>query len=107
MIEQALSDFYLWVGWQPYAWFVLFMAATIADAALTIYALSHGGYEANPVMRRLMAVLTPPVALFVVKALHASAVFAALQIRILWLPVIALIFVAVCLWNIGQILMKH
>lgn len=102
-----LSDFYLWVGWQPYAWFALFMVATIADAALTLYALKHGGYEANPVMRRLMAVMTPPVALFVVKALHATAVFAALQFIVLWLPVIALIFVAVCLWNIAQILVHR
>lgn len=103
-----LSDFYLWVGWQPYAWFALFALATSADAALTLYALKQGGYEANPVMRKLMGILTPPVALFVVKSAGAATLFASMQYLVLWLPPLALAFVAVCLWNIAQILrLRH
>ena len=103
-IESVLSDFYLWVGWEPNTWLALFMVATLADAGLTLYAINHGTHEANPVMARLMAILSPPVALAVMKMLHAAIVFSTLQMRILWLPVVALSFVAACLWNIGQIL---
>ncbi len=34
-VESVLSDFYLWVGWEPYTWLALFMVATLADAGLT------------------------------------------------------------------------
>lgn len=108
-VEAYLSQFYLWVGLQPHTWFTAFMLATIGDAALTVYALAHGGKERNPLMRRLMGIIGIPPALFVIKGLQAATLFAALQVRILWVPVLAMVFIGVCLWNIGQILMmrKH
>ena len=105
-MEAYLSQFYLWVGWQPYTWFNVFMLATIADAVLTLYGLSKGAKEWNPAMRIAMKAVGAPVALFVFKSIHAAMVFSTLQLKILWLPVAAIFFVLLCLWNIGVMLYK-
>lgn len=101
-----LSEFYLAVGWEPYTWFTIFMVASIIDALLTTYSLANGGEEANPLLRKLMQIVEVPVALFVVKGLHAATVFSTLHINILYLPVIVGIFLAVCIWNSGTILIR-
>ncbi len=99
-----LSDFYLWVGWQPYAWFALFALATSADAALTLYALKLGASELNPLMRLAMRVMPAPVALLAVKGAYIIAVGAMLPEASPWLPWLTAFFVAVCAWNVAQIL---
>ena len=99
-----LSDFYLWVGWQPYVWFALFALATSADAALTLYALKLGASELNPLMRLAMRVMPAPVALLAVKGAYIIAVGAMLPEASPWLPWLTAFFVAVCAWNVAQIL---
>ena len=98
-MEPLLSKFYLLVGWEPYTWLTIFMIATITDAALTVYSLSKGGREANPVMRLAMRFLPVPVALFFLKGLQAAMVFSSMQMNILYLPLIAILFTAICAWN--------
>ena len=103
-MDAYLSDFYLWAGLEPTAWFALFFVASLLDAVTTLYALNKGGYEANPVLRLLMARMPAPMALFAVKVPQAAALWASLQVNILYMPVIALAFVTVCVWNVGVIL---
>ena len=98
-----LSDFYLWVGWQPYAWFALFALATSADAALTLYALKLGASELNPLMRLAMRVMPAPVALLAVKVAYIIAVGVMLTEVAPWLPLLTGVFAAICAWNAGQI----
>lgn len=103
-MTEALASFYLWVGWEPYTWLTLFMIATIADGVTTLYALKHGGREANPVMRFAMRAVTPPVAIFAIKGLNAAMVFSSILINILWLPPAAMFFMAISVWNTSQII---
>lgn len=103
-MDVYLSDFYLWVGWEPYSWFGLFFIASAVDAALTVHALGQGGYEANQVLRWLMSKTSAPLALFALKVPQAVLLFGSLQVNILYMPVIALMFVAACAWNVTVIL---
>ena len=99
-----LSDFYLWVGWQPYAWFALFALATSADAALTLYALKLGASELNPLMRAAMRVMPAPAALLAVKGAYVVTVAVMLPEAAPWLPWLTAFFAAICAWNVIQIL---
>ena len=86
-----------------YAWFAAFIAVSVADAALTLYALKIGGAEANPLLRALMRKLHPALALVLVKGAGLVAIgvwWAALSP---WLPHLTGIFAAVCAWNAVQI----
>lgn len=33
-IDQALTSFYLTLGWEPYTWFALFVLVNVLDAAM-------------------------------------------------------------------------
>jgi len=85
-------------------WLALFGAVNILDALLTLYALERGGAEANPLMRLAMRVMPAPVALMVVKGVYVVAVAVMLAEASPWLPWLTAFFVAVCAWNVAQIL---
>jgi len=87
-----------------YHWLALFVAVNIIDALLTLYALKRGASELNPLMRLAMRVMPAPVALMVVKGVYVVAVGVMLPEASPWLPWLTAFFVAVCAWNVAQIL---
>ena len=88
----------------PYHWLALFVAVNVADALLTLYAMRNGATEANPLMRLAMRVMPAPVALLIVKGAYVVAVGVMLPEASPWLPWLTAFFVAVCAWNVAQIL---
>ena len=87
-----------------YHWFALFVAVNVLDAGLTLYALRQGASEANPLLRLAMRVMPAPVALLIVKGAYVVAVGVMLPEASPWLPWLTAFFVAVCAWNVAQIL---
>ena len=88
----------------PYHWLALFVAVNVADALLTLYAMRNGATEANPIMRAAMRVMPPAAALLAVKGAYVVAVAVMLPEASPWLPWLTAFFVAVCAWNVAQIL---
>ena len=87
-----------------YHWLSAFVAVNVVDAMLTLYALKRGASELNPLMRLAMRVMPAPVALLAVKGAYIIAVGAMLPEASPWLPWLTAFFVAVCAWNVAQIL---
>ena len=102
-----MTSVYFAFGLEPIQWLYAFIAITTLDAALTLFGLSRGLTEANYFMRRAMAVLSPPVALFVTKAFHVAVIYAALPFLALWMPVYVGVYVLVCLWNLRAIVLRR
>ena len=87
----------------PERWLTAFAAVNVLDAALTLYALKLGGSEGNPLMRALMRRVHPALVLAVTKGAYIVLVGALLPAMAPWLPWMTAFFVAVCAWNIVQI----
>ena len=87
----------------PHAWFAVFVAVNVLDAALTLYALKLGGSEGNPLMRALMRRVHPALALAAIKGAYIVLAGALLPAVAPWLPWVTAFFVAVCAWNAVQI----
>ena len=87
-----------------YNWLAAFIAVNIIDAVLTLYAMRQGASEANPLMREAMRVMPPAAALLAVKGAYVVAVAVMLPKASPWLPWLTAFFVAVCAWNVAQIL---
>lgn len=103
-MNQALSDFYLAVGWPPYTWFAALALASLLDALTTIYALRQPGMrEANPVMRWAMGKLGIIPALLVIKLIPLVSLLYALQEKILTVPLWTALYLAVAGWNFFMI----
>ena len=85
-------------------WLAVFVAVNILDALLTLYAMRQGASEVNPLMRAAMRVMPAPVALLAVKGAYVVAVAVMLADAAPWLPWLTAFFVAVCAWNVAQIL---
>ena len=86
-----------------YHWLALFVAVNIIDALLTLYALKRGASEANPLMKLAMRVMPAPAALLAVKGAYVVTVCVMLADAAPWLPWLTAFFVAVCAWNVAQI----
>ena len=100
----ALSSFYLFVGFQPFTWLGLLVIASLLDAITTVMALNKGGLqEANPVMRWAMSVITPVMALVLIKAIPLVAIYLTLQDNILYVPLAVLAYLCVAAWNLRMI----
>ena len=103
-MNQVLSDFYLFVGLEPYVWFALLVMASLLDALTTLYALRRPGFqEANPVLRWLMRQLGAVSALLVIKGLPLMILFYSLQDHILYVPLAVLMYSGIAAWNIATI----
>jgi len=102
-IDQALTSFYLTLGWEPYTWFALLVLVNIMDAVTTIKALSLGGREINPVMRLAMHRIGTVPAIALMKLAVLYAVFTNLGTIILYMPLLVLVYVGVVGWNLRQI----
>ena len=87
-----------------HAWFAAFVLVNLLDAGLTLYALSRGGTEANPLIRALMRHVHPAMALAGVKGAYIVAVAVWLADVAPWLPLLTGVFAAICAWNAVQIL---
>ena len=87
-----------------HAWFAAFVLVNLLDAGLTLYALSRGGTEANPLIRALMRHVHPALVLAATKGAYIVAVGAFLPAVAPWLPWLTAFFVAVCAWNVVQIM---
>ena len=85
-------------------WLAAFVAVNVLDALLTLYALKLGASELNPLMKQAMRVMPAPVALLAVKGAYIIAVGAMMAEVAPWLPWLTAFFVAVCAWNVAQIL---
>ena len=85
-------------------WLAAFVAVNVLDALLTLYALKLGASELNPLMRLAMRVMPAPAALLAVKGAYIIAVGVMLAEATPWLPWLTAFFVAVCAWNVAQIL---
>ena len=86
-----------------HAWFAAFVLVNLLDAGLTLYALSRGGTEANPLIRALMRHVHPALALAGIKGAYIVAVAIWLGDIAPWLPWLTGLFAAVCAWNVVQI----
>lgn len=102
-IDQALTSFYLALGWEPYTWFALFALANILDGLTTIKALALGGREINPLMRLAMQRLGTVPAIALLKLAMLYAVFSNLGTIILYMPLLVLVYVGVAAWNLREI----
>lgn len=102
-IDQALTSFYLFLGWEPYTWFALFVLVNVLDAITTVKALKLGGKELNPLMARMMAVVGEVPALVIMKAAMLYFTFTNLGIVILYLPLFVAVYIGVVVWNLMQI----
>ena len=98
-----LENFYVWASLEPMTWFALFVLGTLGDALLTIYALKRGAMEVNPLMKWLMGKTSPVVALAALKVPAVVGIFGAMQSIVAWLPVLALLYIGLCGWNVWQI----
>lgn len=87
-----------------YHWLAAFVGVNVLDAALTLYALKRGASELNPLMRLAMRVMPAPMALLAIKCAYVVAVAVMLAEAAPWLPWLTAFFVAVCAWNVAQIL---
>ena len=86
-----------------HAWFAAFVLVNLLDAGLTLYALSRGGTEANPLLGALMRRVHPALVLAATKGAYIVAVGVMLAQIAPWLPWMTAFFVAVCAWNVVQI----
>ena len=86
-----------------HAWFAAFVLVNLLDAGLTLYALSRGGTEANPLIRALMRHVHPALALALVKGAYIVAVAIWLGDIAPWLPWLTGLFAGICAWNVVQI----
>ena len=86
-----------------HAWFAAFVLVNLLDAGLTLYALSRGGTEANPLIRALMRRLPAAAALALVKGAYIVAVAIWLGDIAPWLPWLTGLFAGICAWNVVQI----
>ena len=102
-IDQALTSFYLALGWEPYTWFALFVLVNVLDAITTVKALKLGGKELNPLMARMMGMVGVIPALAIMKVAMLYFTFTNLGIVILYLPLFVLVYIGVCAWNLYQI----
>lgn len=102
-IDQALTSFYLFLGWEPYTWFALFVAVNVLDAITTVKVLKLGGKELNPLMARMMGMVGVIPALVIMKAAMLYFTFTNLGIVILYLPLFVAVYIGVCAWNLYQI----
>ena len=87
----------------PERWLAAFAAVNMLDAALTLYALKLGGSEGNPLLGALMRRVHPALVLAATKGAYIVLVGALLPAVAPWLPWMTAFFVAVCAWNIVQI----
>ena len=87
----------------PERWLAAFAAVNVLDAALTLYALKLGGSEGNPLLRAMMRRVHPALVLAATKGAYIVLVGAWLPAVAPWLPWMTAFFVAVCAWNIVQI----
>ena len=102
-IDQALTSFYLFLNWEPYTWFALFVAVNLLDALTTIKALKMGGREINPLMALVMRQVGVTPALLILKGAMLYWVFSHLGLVILYLPLFVLVYAGVCAWNLRVI----
>jgi len=86
-----------------HAWFAAFVLVNLLDAGLTLYALSRGGTEANPLIRALMRHVHPALALAGIKGAYIVAVAIWLGDIAPWLPWLTGLFAGICAWNVVQI----
>ena len=86
-----------------HAWFAAFVLVNLLDAGLTLYALSRGGTEANPLIRALMRRVHPALALAGIKGAYIVAVAIWLGDIAPWLPWLTGLFAGICAWNVVQI----
>ena len=87
----------------PERWLAAFAAVNVLDAALTLYALKLGGTEGNPLLGAMMRRVHPALVLAATKGAYIVAVGALLPAVAPWLPWMTAFFVAVCAWNVVQI----
>lgn len=102
-IDQALTSFYLFLGWEPYTWFALFVLVNVLDAITTVKALKLGGKELNPLMARMMGMVGVIPALVIMKVAMLYFTFTNLGIVILYLPLFVAVYIGVVVWNLMQI----
>lgn len=88
----------------PERWLAAFAAVNVLDAALTLYALKLGGTEGNPLLGALMRRVHPALVLAATKGAYIVLVGAWLPAVAPWLPWMTAFFVAVCAWNVVQIM---
>lgn len=86
-----------------HAWFAAFVLVNLLDAGLTLYALSRGGTEGNPLIRALMRRVHPALALAGIKGAYIVAVAIWLGDIAPWMPLLTGVFAAICAWNAVQI----
>jgi len=92
----------------PERWLAAFVLVNVLDAALTLYAIKLGGSEGNPLLGALMRRVHPALVLAATKGAYIVAVGAFLPALAPWLPWMTAFFVAVCAWNIVQIVkLRH
>ena len=87
----------------PHAWFAVFVAVNVLDAALTLYAIKLGGSEGNPLLGALMRRVHPALVLVVTKGAYIVAVAVWLGDIAPWLPWLTGLFAGICAWNVVQI----
>ena len=80
------------------------MLVNVLDAALTLYALKLGGSQGNPLLGALMRRVHPALVLAATKGAYIVAVGVILAQIAPWLPWMTAFFVAVCAWNVVQIM---
>jgi len=88
----------------PERWLAAFVLVNVLDAALTLYALKLGGSEGNPLLGALMRRVHPALVLAATKGAYIVLVGAWLPAVAPWLPWMTAFFVAVCAWNVVQIM---
>lgn len=93
----------LMLGLDPHTWLIIFIVVTMLDALLTLYALKIGGKEANPIINFLMRKVSPPIALGIIKLFSIALIYFTLQVTAVYLPILVLLYIGVCAWNILQI----
>ena len=92
----------------PERWLASFAAVNVLDAALTLWALKLGGSEGNPLLRAMMRRVHPALVLAATKGAYIVLVGAWLPAVAPWLPWMTAAFMAVCAWNIVQIVkLRH
>ena len=102
-IDQLLTSFYLFLNWEPYTWFALFVLVNVLDAMTTVKALELGGKELNPLMARMMGMVGVIPALAIMKVAMLYFTFTSLGIVILYLPLFVAVYIGVVVWNLYQI----
>lgn len=99
-MSQILTNLYQFTGWQPYTWFSALVLASLLDALTTIYALRQPGMrEANPALRWAMDKIGVVPALVGIKCAPLMCMFYALPESLLYVPPLALVYLAAAGWN--------